>query len=87
MSEPQASIGMIAQGEDYALSGTADQASVFLRSKAEFRTAHLQGDDAARLHADYQALLRQHPHWNPDQTLAQLWDQGGYSWLASQDGE
>jgi hypothetical protein len=25
--------------------------------------------------------------WKPDQTLAQLWDQGGYSWLAAQDGE
>ena len=25
--------------------------------------------------------------YKPDQTLAQLWDQGGYSWLAAQDGE
>ena len=29
----------------------------------------------------------QFPDWNPDQMLAQLWDQGGYGWLAAQDGE
>ena len=37
--------------------------------------------------ADYAGDQVQYPDWKPDQTLAQLWDQGGYSWLAAQDGE
>jgi len=87
MSETQAAVGLIAQGNDYELFASADQASFILRSKADFYTAHLQGEDAARFQADYQAIQRQYPDWKPDQTLAQLWDQGGYSWLAAQDGE
>jgi len=87
MSEHQASVSLIAEGKDYELLGTVDQASFILRSKADLCTAHLQGEDAARFQADYQAVQLQHPNWEPDQTLAQLWDQGGYSWLAAQDGE
>jgi hypothetical protein len=87
MSETQASVSLIAEGKDYELLGSADQASFILRSKADFFTAHLQGEDAARFQADYQAIQLQYPDWKPDQTLAQLWDQGGYSWLAAQDGE
>ncbi len=87
MSQNQASVSVIAEGKDYELLGTADQASFILRSKTDFYTAHLQGEDAARFQADYQAIQLQYPDWKPDQTLAQLWDQGGYSWLAAQDGE
>jgi hypothetical protein len=87
MSEHQASVGLIAEGKDYELLGTADQTSFILRSKTDSSTAHLQGEDAARFHADYQAIQLHCPNWKPDQTLAQLWDQGGYSWLAAQDGE
>ena len=87
MSENQPSVSLIAEGKDYELLGSADQASFILRSKADFYTAHLQGEDAARFQADYQAIRLQYPDWKPDQTLAQLWDQGGYSWLAAQDGE
>lgn len=87
MSQNQASVSVIAEGKDYELLGTADQASFILRSKTDFYTAHLHGEDAARFQADYQAIQLQYPDWKPDQTLAQLWDQGGYSWLAAQDGE
>jgi hypothetical protein len=87
MSENQTSVSLIAAGKDYELLATVDQASFILRSKADFYTAHLQGEDAARFQADYRAILLQYPDWKPDQTLAQLWDQGGYSWLAAQDGE
>jgi hypothetical protein len=87
MSEHPASVSLIAAGKDYELLGSADQGSFILRSKADFYTAHLQGEDAARFQADYQAIQLQYPNWEPDQTLAQLWDQGGYSWLAAQDGE
>ena len=87
MSENQLSVSLIAAGKDYELHGTADQAAFILCSKADCHTAHLLGEDAARFHADYQAIQRQYPNWQPDQTLSQLWDQGGYSWLAAQDGE
>ena len=87
MNEHPASVSLIAEGDDYQLSATTDRASFILRSKADSCTAHLQGEDAARFQADYQAIQLQYPDWKPDQTLAQLWDQGGYSWLAAQDGE
>jgi hypothetical protein len=87
MSEHQASVSLIAEGSAYELLGTPDKASFILRSKADFYTAHLMGEDATRFQADYETITRQYPDWKPDQTLAQLWDQGGYSWLAAQDGE
>ncbi len=87
MSENQASVSLIAEGTDYELLATPDHASFILRSKADLYTAHLQGEDAARFQTDYKAIQLQYPNWKPDQTLAQLWDQGGYSWLAAQDGE
>jgi hypothetical protein len=87
MNENQASASLIAEGNDYELLATPDQASFILRSKADFYTAHLKGEDATRFKADYETIQRQFPNWKPDQTLAQLWDQGGYSWLAAQDGE
>ena len=73
--------------QEFELLALADGASFILRSKADFFTAHLQGEDATRFQADYETIRAQFPDWKPDQTLAQLWDQGGYSWLAAQDGE
>jgi hypothetical protein len=80
-------VSLIAEGSEYELLGTEDRAAFILRSKADLFTAHLQGEDAARFRADYDAICQQYPAWKPDQTLAQLWDQGGYSWLAAQEGE
>jgi hypothetical protein len=77
---------LIAEGPEYALLGSGDGASFVLRFKTDQMTAHLEGDDASRFRADYEALKQQYPAWEPDQTLAQLWDHGGYSWLAAQDG-
>ena len=87
MSENQASVSLIAEGNEYELLGTEDGAAFILRSKADFFTAHLQGEDAARFRTDYDAIRLQFPNWKPDQTLAQLWDQGGYSWLAAQEAD
>jgi hypothetical protein len=86
MSEHQAVRPML-EGKDYELLSVEDGTSFILRSKADFFTAHLQGEDAARFRADYDAIRRQFPDWQPDQTLAQLWDQGGYSWLAAQEAD
>jgi hypothetical protein len=47
--------------------------------------AELRDDDAARFLKDYDELKLQYPDWNADRLLAQLWDQGGYGWLAQQE--
>lgn len=78
--------GVIAEGTEYELLSSGDGAAFVLRFKTDQLTAYLQGDDAIRFRADYEALKMQYPAWQADQTLAQLWDQGGYSWLAEQDG-
>jgi hypothetical protein len=77
---------VIADGTEYELLSSGDGAAFVLRFKTDQLTAHLRGDDAIRFRADYEALKMQYPAWQADQTLAQLWDQGGYSWLAEQDG-
>ncbi|MGA7657877.1 MAG: hypothetical protein WBV25_11660 [Methylocella sp.] len=77
---------VIAEGTEYELLSSGDGAAFVLRFKTDQLTAHLQGDDAIRFRADYEALKMQYPAWQADQMLAQLWDQGGYSWLAEQDG-
>ncbi len=77
---------VIAEGTEYELLSSGDGAAFVLRFKTDQLTAHLRGDDAIRFRADYEALKMQYPAWQADQMLAQLWDQGGYSWLAEQDG-
>jgi hypothetical protein len=86
MSSNQGPLILVEEGADYALMTSEDGASFVLRFKAEHLSAHLQGDDAARFRTDYETIRLQFPAWKTDQTLAQLWDQGGYSWLAAQDG-
>lgn len=86
MNDGQTPLTLIAEGAEYELLAAADGGTFVLRFKTDDLVANLKGDDAARFRADYDALKAQFPTWQPDQTLAQLWDQGGYSWLAGQDG-
>jgi hypothetical protein len=85
MSENQAPLTLVAEGTEYELLASEDETAFALRFKTDHLIAHLQGDDATRFRADYEAIRLQFPAWKPDQMLAQLWDQGGYSWLAAQD--
>lgn len=87
MPEDPASVVLISEGDKFELLASEDRASFVLRSKADFFVAHLQGEDALRFRADYDAVKQQFPDWKPDQALAQLWDQGGYSWLAAQEAD
>jgi hypothetical protein len=87
MSKMRTPDSPICEGEDYELLAAEDSTSFVLRSKADHLAAYLRGEDATRFRADYDAIKMQYPAWKPDQTLAQLWDHGGYSWLAAQDGE
>lgn len=78
---------VLAEGKDYRLVSDDAGLALVLESKAEGKAARLAGDEAARLRADYQGVIDHFPDWSPDQRLAQLWDQGGYSWLAAEEGE
>jgi hypothetical protein len=73
-------------GEEYALKAAPDRTCFFLHNKADGMIAELHGDDAVRFRQDYEELKIQFPDWNADKLLAQLWDQGGYGWLAQQEG-
>jgi hypothetical protein len=79
--------GILSDGEHFQLLAAADRSAFVLRSKSDFYVADLRGDDALRFEADYRAVRRQHPAWQSDQALAQLWDQGGYMWFAAQEAE
>ena len=76
----------LAEGVDYALSASADKRVYWLSFKPDHQIARLEGEDAARFQSDYAVVVAQFPDWTVDQTLAQLWDQGGYSWLATDGG-
>jgi hypothetical protein len=73
-------------GEEYALKAAPDGTCFILHNKADGMIAELLGDDAVRFRQDYEELKIQFPDWNADKLLAQLWDQGGYGWLAQQEG-
>lgn len=77
---------LVAEGAEYALLGSADGSRFVLRYNVDGLSADIQGDDAARFKADYETTQLQFPTWSADQVLAQLWDQGGYSWLAIEEG-
>ena len=83
----QVPVDRLAEGRDFELLASADRSCFVLRSKPDQFIAHLRGEDAARFRADYEAIGRQYPLWQPDQALDRLWDQGGYSWLAAQEAD
>lgn len=87
MSDSPTPLTLIAEGREYALLGSEDETVFLLRCKTDHMAAHLCDDDAARFRIDYETTKLQFPTWEPDRTLAQLWDQGGYSWLAAEEGD
>lgn len=85
MPEMQEPIVVIAEGAQFALLSCGNDATYVLRSKADSTSAYVEGDDIAAFLRDYDAIKSQYPSYDTDQTLAQLWDQGGYSWMAVPD--
>ncbi|WP_029005767.1 hypothetical protein [Azorhizobium doebereinerae] len=71
---------LVLGGEDYEL--LTEGAAFRLRCKGEQRAAYLDGDEAARFRSDLEIVQQQFPGCTADHALAQLWDQGGYGWLA-----
>lgn len=84
MKNVAAAAAVIPAGQEFELNVSSDRRCFVLLSKADHFIAHLEGADAARFEADYSAVRRRLPHLNSDQTLAQLWNNGGYSWYAAQ---
>ncbi len=78
-------VSVVSRGDRFELLASDDRRCFELRSRSDYFEAELQGDDALRFEADYECVQQQFPGWQPDQTLGQLWDKGGYSWLAAQD--
>jgi hypothetical protein len=85
MAESDQGFTLLEEGAEFALS--AGRGGFRLRNKSEGTRADLQDADAERFRADYDELKTRSPDWAPDQVLAQLWDQGGYGWLAKEEGE
>ena len=85
MPEMQEPIVVITDGPQFALLSCGNDAAYVLRSKADGTSAYVEGDDIAAFLRDYDAIKSQYPSYDTDQTLAQLWDQGGYSWMAVPD--
>lgn len=85
MTQAQEPFIPVAEGAEFTLLASDDATAFVLRFKTDGVSAHLQGEDAARFRNDYETIKAQFPAWPADQTLAQLWDQGGYSWLATED--
>ncbi len=79
-------LALLGDGDEFTLLGAGDQTHFVLRFKPDALVADISGEDAERFRGDYETVRAQYPDWSSDQVLAQLWDQGGYSWLASPEG-
>lgn len=76
---------VIAEGPQFALFSRDNGASYVLSSKEDRASTHVQGDDVAAFLREYESIKTQYPAYSADQALAQLWDQGGYNWMAEPD--
>lgn len=87
MPELQESSDIIADGIQYALLSNDNGKSYLLRYKEERQSCLIEGDEASSFIQEYESVKTQYPGYDTDQILAQLWDQGGYSWMAVSDEE
>lgn len=72
--------------EEYELRSNEDKSVYTLRFKTEDQLVTLAGEDLESFLKEYNLHKIQYPHYTADQRLAQIWDQGGYSWLAAGQG-
>lgn len=54
-------------------------------TRQEKTVALFKDDGLVSFLADYGTVKASYPAYSSDQVLAQLWDQGGYSWVAVPD--
>jgi len=87
MTDCKESMNFIEGGDEYELHATEDKTAYMLVCKIEDQTAILQGEQLAAFLAEFDLVRRQYTSYTPDQRLAQIWDQGGYSWIAAEQQE
>lgn len=85
MSEMPEPVNVVAEGERFSLVSSEDGTVYVLRSKEDMTSTFVEGEDLAAFLAEYENTRSAYPDYSTDQTLAQLWDQGGYSWMAVPD--
>ena len=80
---------LVEGGEEYELRSNPDRTAYTLRYKTENMIVSLEGEALDAFLKEYDLVKVQYPQYGADQRLAQIWDQGGYSWLAmeQQGGE
>lgn len=78
---------VIADGNNYKLLANKEGTIYLLKSREDASTVQVEGHDMTTFLSDYEAVKAQYPNYDTDQILAQLWDQGGYSWMAVPDDE
>lgn len=83
MAEAEELSTFVEGGEDYELRANEDQTAYSLRFKTEDLIVFLEGEALEAFLAEHKLIKLQYPHYSADQRLAQIWDQGGYSWLAA----
>lgn len=84
MPDKQEPTVFVEGGDEYELFASEDKASYLLRFKTEGLTVRLEGGQLAAFLKEYDTVKKAYPAYGPDQRLAQIWDQGGYSWLAAE---
>ena len=90
MTDKQEPTNFVEGGDEYELFTNEDKTAYLLRFKTEGLTVPLEGEQLEAFLKEFETVKKAYPNFGPDQRLAQIWDQGGYSWLAMEatgDGE
>ncbi len=83
MAEAEELSTFVDGGEDYELRSNEGCTAYTLRFKTEDLIVFLEGEALEAFLKEHNLIKLQYPHYSADQRLAQIWDQGGYSWLAA----
>ncbi len=84
MTDKQEPTVFVEGGDEYELFTSEDKTAYLLCFKTEGLTVPLQGEQLEAFLKEYDTVKKAYPNYGPDQRLAQIWDQGGYSWLAAE---
>ena len=84
MTDKQEPTIFVEGGGEYELFASEDKTSYLLRFNTEGLTVPLEGEQLEAFLKEYDTVKKAYSNYSPDQQLAQIWDQGGYSWLAAE---
>lgn len=87
MRELPEPIETLAEGEKFSLLSCAGGTLYVLRSREDKTSTYVEGDDIEAFLQEYEGTKTSYPEYSDDQVLAQIWDQGGFSWMAVADEE